>query len=201
VHLNNGGTSIDVSKNNGSDPTTYTATGGGVVTFVGASTTVTAKAVTSSGTNVSGARVFLRTGAAGSLPFNASVSISNSGTTATVTHTAHGLSTGDKIVIYGATNNENLGVHTITVTGTNTYTYTTTTLTASDSGTAYFVYISGTTDVNGEISASRVYPADQVAVGTVRKSSSAPFYKPSPLTGSVSSTVNSSFTAVMISDD
>lgn len=33
VHLNNGGTSITVNKNGGSDPSTYIATGGGTVTF------------------------------------------------------------------------------------------------------------------------------------------------------------------------
>lgn len=33
VHLNNGGTSIDVNKTNGANPTTYVATGGGTVTF------------------------------------------------------------------------------------------------------------------------------------------------------------------------
>lgn len=33
VHLNNGGTSIEVAKTNGSNPNSYTATGGGVVTF------------------------------------------------------------------------------------------------------------------------------------------------------------------------
>lgn len=34
THLNNGGTSINVNKNNGSNPQYYTATGGGTVTFV-----------------------------------------------------------------------------------------------------------------------------------------------------------------------
>jgi hypothetical protein len=201
VHLNNGGTSIDVSKNNGSNPTSYTATGGGVVSFIGSSTTITLKATDGNGAAVSGARAFLRTGAAGSLPYNASVTISNSGTTATVTHTSHGLSTGDKIVNYNCTHNENLGVHTITVTGVNSYTYTTTSLTDTDSCNAYFVYIDGTTDVNGEISLSRVFPADQTATGTIRKSSAAPYFKPAPINGTVSSTLNVTLTGVLISDD
>lgn len=33
VHLNNGGTSIEIAKTGGSNPNSYTATGGGVVTF------------------------------------------------------------------------------------------------------------------------------------------------------------------------
>lgn len=35
THLNNGGNSIDINKTGGSNPSTYTATGGGVVTYVG----------------------------------------------------------------------------------------------------------------------------------------------------------------------
>jgi len=201
THLNNGGTSINISKSNGSNPTSQRSTGGGTITYVGAATTITLKATETDGTAVSGARAFLRTGAAGSLPYNASVTISNSGTTATVTHTSHGLVSGDKIVNYGCTHNENLGVHTITVTGTNTYTYTTTSLTDTDSGTAYFCYISGTTDVNGEISLSRVFPADQTATGTIRKSTTAPYFKPAPINGTVSSTLNVSLVGVLISDD
>ena len=201
THLNNGGTSINISKSNGSNPTSQRSTGGGTITYVGAATTITLKATKTDGTAVSGARAFLRTGAAGSLPYNASVTISNSGTTATVTHTAHGLVSGDKVVNYGCTHNENLGVHTITVTGTNTYTYTTTSLTDTDSGTAYFCYISGTTDVNGEISLSRVFPADQTVTGTIRKSTSAPYFKPAPINGTVSSTINVSLVGVLISDD
>lgn len=201
THLNNGGSSINISKNNGSNPLYYTATGGGVVSFVGASVTVSVNSVTTAGTDVSDVRVFLRTGAAGSLPFNASVTISNSTTTATVTHTSHGLSTGDKVVNYSTTHNENLGVKTITVTGVSTYTYTTTSLTSTDTASTYFVYVEGLTDVNGDIQVSRVYPADQVSTGTARKSTSSPFFKASPINTTVSGTVNTPITAVMISDD
>lgn len=38
VHLNNGGTDIDIDLTNGSDAATYIATGGGVVTFVASAT-------------------------------------------------------------------------------------------------------------------------------------------------------------------
>lgn len=205
VHLNNGGTDIDVSKNNGSNPTTYVATGGGVVSFIGSSTTITVRATKTDGTPIQNVRVFLRTNAAGSLPYNVTVTISNSGTTATVTHTAHGLSTGDKVVIYGADTIDNLGAKAITVTGANTYTFTTTgSHSGADTGAtikAYFTYLEGLTDVNGEISASRVYPADQVATGTARLSTTAPYYKPAPLNGTVSSTIDVTLVGVMISDD
>lgn len=204
THLNNGGTSIDISKNNGSNPLYYTATGGGTVSFIGSSVTVKVKCITESGTNIQSARVFLATSAAGSLPYDVTVTISNSGTTATVTHTAHGLSTGDKVVIYGADRNDNLGTKTITVTTANAYTFTTTgSHSGADTGTTIkssFVYLEGLTDVNGEISMSRVLPADQNASGRARKSSGSPYYKNSPLTSSISSSGNTTLTAVMIED-
>ena len=52
------------------------------------------------------------------------VTITSSGTTATVTHTAHGFATGQEVTISGATQTEYNGTFTITVTGTDTYTYT-----------------------------------------------------------------------------
>jgi len=204
THLNNGGTDIDISKNNGSNPQYYTATGGGVVSFIGSSTTMVLKAQTGAGTEVVGARAFLRTAAAGSLPYDITVTIVNSGTTATVTHTSHGMNTGDKVVISGASLIANLGVFSITVTGTDTYTYTMgSTPGSSPTGTikCSFVFVEGITDGNGEVSASRVYPADQAAVGSIRKSSGSPYYKSAPLSGTVSSTVDKTFTGVMISDD
>lgn len=206
--LNNGtpGTNIDISKSNGSNPTTYenapsnTAT----ITYVGAAVTLTVTAQEVDGTPVQNVRVHLEATGTGSLPDGDTVTISNSGTTATVTHTAHGLSTGDKVVIRGASHDENNGVFSITVTGTNTYTYTMGSAPGSSpTGTidSTFVLINGLTDVNGEISLTRVMPADQDYTGRGRKSSSAPYYKNSPLNGTMSSSVNSTSTAVMLSDD
>jgi hypothetical protein len=201
THLNNGGTDIDISKTNGSNPVTQRSTGGGTITYVGAATTIKAKATETDGTPIENARAFLRTAAAGSLPFNDSVTIVNAGTTATVTHTAHGMVTGDKIVNYNTTHDENLGVKTITVTGVNEYTFTTDSLTDTDSCDAYFCFLEGLTDVNGEISTSRVFPADQDVTGAMRKSTSFPFFKSAALNGAVSSTVNVTLIAVLISDD
>jgi len=206
VHLNNGGTNIDVSKNNGSNPSTYVATGGGTVTFVGASVTVKVTVQEADGTKISGARVFLPASASatGGLPYQASVTIVNSGTTATVTHTSHGLATGDKVVIEGASLVANNGVHTVTVTGTNTYTYTmTSTPGSSPTGTiiSTFVFVYGISDVNGEVSTSRVLPADQASLGWARKTSSSPYFKTGPISGTVSSSVNTNFTAILAPDE
>lgn len=52
-----------------------------------------------------------------------SVSISQSGGTATVVHTAHGFSTGDKVFIEGVNEFEYAGEKTITVTSVNAYTF------------------------------------------------------------------------------
>lgn len=53
-----------------------------------------------------------------------SVTITRSGSTATVTHTGHGLATGQRVLIEGADQQQYNGVHQITVTGSNTYEYT-----------------------------------------------------------------------------
>ena len=54
-------------------------------------------------------------------PYLASVTITGSTTTCTVTHTTHGLSTGDYIFIEGAVEDEYNGSHQITVTGLTCY--------------------------------------------------------------------------------
>jgi hypothetical protein len=206
THLDNGGTSIDISKNNGSNPTTYIATGGGVVSYVGASVTTRVIAQTATGSKISGANVFLAASAeaVAGLPYDDTVTISNSSTTATVTHTSHSMVTGDKILIRGASHAANNGVFTVTVTGTNAYTYTMSSAPGSNpTGTikADFVYLYGTTDVNGDINMSRVLPTDQAVTGWARKSSSAPFYKTGPVSGTVTSASGAIFTAVMTLDE
>jgi hypothetical protein len=176
-------------------------TEGAVVNVIPDPRTVSITAQTDAGTAIENARVFLRTAAAGDLPFNAAVTISNATVLATVTHTAHGMASGDKVVIYGAANNQNLGIHSIAVLTVNTYTYTTTSLTTTDSGTASFIFVEGLTNVSGKITANRVYPSNQLATGSIRKSTSAPYFKQSGLNGTVSSALDTSFTGVMISDD
>jgi hypothetical protein len=60
--------------------------------------------------------------------------VGDGSTTVTITHTAHGYSTNDTVVILGATDDEDInGIFVITVTDVDTYTYTA--LAAVDSGT------------------------------------------------------------------
>ena len=174
-------------------------------TIVIAADPVTVKCIaqTDTGTKIQNARIHIEATGTGSLPDGVTVTIVNSSTTATVTHNSHGRSSNDKVVIRGASHNENNGTHQITVTGTNTYTYTMSSAPGSSPTgtiTSTFVVLNGLTDVNGEISMSRVFPANQDIVGQARKSTSPPYYKNAPINGTVSSTDNTTFTAVMIED-
>jgi hypothetical protein len=155
------------------------------------------------GSPIQNARVLLRA-SAGPLPVNASVTISRSGSTATVSHTGHGLVTSDKVQIKGAAQIEYNGVHTITRIDDNSYSYTVTGTPATPAtGTILctFVAIEGLTDVDGEISATRSFGSDQPVSGVVRKGTAAPLYKTAPLSAVISSTVGASLTAQMVPDE
>lgn len=65
----------------------------------------------------------------------ASISIVVASLVATVTHTAHGFETGDKVIIDGANESDLNGEQTITVTNANTYTFSTTESDGSATGT------------------------------------------------------------------
>lgn len=159
------------------------------------------------GVNLQNARVYLKaSNGTGPLPFEDSVTISRAGTTATVTHTTHGMATNDKVVIKGITDKteDNNGTHQITVTGANTYTYTTT-----DSGstsytgtiTSTWVALEGDTDASGNISLSKTYSSNQPVDGWVRKSTSSPRFKTFPIAGTISSTSGLTINVQMIIDE
>jgi hypothetical protein len=82
----------------------------------------------SDGTLVGSALVHLRASdGTGPFPYQEAVTIARSGTTATVTHTAHGMASNDKIFLAGITDKTaDNGVQTITYIDTNSYSYTTT---------------------------------------------------------------------------
>ena len=166
-------------------------------------TSYSVKTVDSTGTAIPVTKVFLEAAnATGDLPYQESVTISNASTTATVTHTSHGMATGDKVVIRGASHNQNNGVHTITVTNTNTYTYTMASAPGSSPTgtiTSTWVAIFGDT-VAGSISAGRVFTSAQPVSGRARKSSGAPYYKNAPLVGTIPTSGSYELTAVMIED-
>jgi len=197
-------------KRTSGDITLYCATtpsylsDGANVTIVGTSVSVTVACKTAAGANVSGARVILMASdATGPFPFEESVSITNSGTTATVLHYSHNMATNDKIVINGASHWENNGVFSITVIDTDRYSYTMPSSPGSDPTgtiTATFCALEGLTGAGGTVTTSRAYSSNQPVVGWARKSSAAPYYKTAPLSGEVDSSAGFSSTAVMILD-
>jgi len=167
---------------------------GGTFSIVAGSVTTSIHVDDNTGTALASARVLVRAAAGGPEPHDASVTITRSGTVATVAHTTHGFSVGDKVQIKGITDKtEDNIIHTIaTVPGANSYTYTTT-----DSGSTSYtgtilataVYIDGVTNGSGDISDSRVFASNQPIDGYIRKSSASPRFKSFNLAGN---TINSS---------
>lgn len=198
VTINLVGCSSDVSLTN-----SY-KTAGATVVIVTDPVTTTVVAQTTDGTKVSGALVFLETDTGGPLPYQTSVSITQSAGTATVSHTAHGLSTNQYVVIRGATQQGYNKVAQITVTGTNSYTYSVASGTASPatgSPVASAVICYGTTAAPGTVTDSRTFASNQPVKGWIRKTTSAPYYKTAPISGTISNTAGATFTGVMISDE
>lgn len=169
----------------------------------------TVTTVTKSGVPISGALVLLRAALSspeGPFPVSVTVTIANSGATATVTHTAHGMATDDYVQIVGGSLSANQGVFQITKINDDSYSYTLNESPlpgGSPTGTitATFVALYGTTDGNGQVTTSRVYSANQAVEGWTRKSSTAPFYQEGPLTGEIDSITGYNAVAVMVSDE
>jgi len=179
-------------------------TDGATVSVVSDPVTITITVQEVDGTKIQSARVLLTASdGTGPFPFEETVTIDNTGTTATVTHTGHGMTTNDKVLIEGASLALNNGVFSITYVSDNSYTYTMSSDPGGDpTGTikATFVAVSGETNSSGIATASRVYSADQPVVGWARKASSAPYYKTGLISGVVDSTTGYSATVLMIED-
>lgn len=200
IYVNIASGTVTLNVSGGTTPSIRTA--GATVNVVAGAVTTSLLVTDVSGTPIQNAQVMVAA-SAGPLPFNASVTITNSGTTATVAHVDHTLSTGDKVRVKGASHYQNNGVFTITVTGTGAYTYTMLSAPGSNPTgtiTSTFVALYGTTDVNGLISASRVFPSNQPVSGWARKSSDAPYYKTGPVSGTINSSTGASLSALLIAD-
>jgi len=208
-------TSAAIYNNSGGLVTINVAGGGGTPTYrngTSASTVINAGSVsatvtckTTAAAAIQNARVFVKASdGTGPFPYQASVTISNSGTTATVTHATHGMLSGDKVLIDGASHWQNNGVFTITYISAGSYSYTLPSAPGSSpTGTivATFVALEGLTDASGQITMSRVFASAQPITGWARKGSASPFYKTGLITGSVSASAGFSTTVVMVSDE
>jgi hypothetical protein len=202
------GQTLTINVASGASTPSYYNTGTGTVTIVSGSVSATLTVTNVSGTAISGAQVLVKAAAGGNLPVNATVTISNSGTTATVTHTGHAMATGDKVLIRFISDTgkvaANEGVFSITKINDNSYSYTMgSSPGTSPTGTikATYVLLSGTTDVNGQITMSRSFAANQPVTGWARKSSSAPYYKQGAVNGTVTTGSGASLSAVLVADE
>lgn len=203
LHFKRTSGTINLTITGGTTPSYRTD--GATINLISGSVTVAVHAQEADGTSIVGARVILKaSNGTGPFPFEETVTIVNSGTTATVAHTAHGMATNDKTEINGASHWQNNGAFQITVTGANEYTYTM----PSDPGSSptgtiksTFVALEGTTNGSGDITTSRVYATNQPIIGRSRKSSASPFFKTFDITGTVNSATGFSATAVMSSDE
>lgn len=140
----------------------------------------------------------------GDFPFEDTVTITHVTTTASVSHTLHGLSDNDKIVIRDANETEYNGVFTITNTTTNAYDYTM----DSDPGAnatgtilASGAIIAGLTDIGGDISASRTFVSNTLVKGVARKSTASPRFKSFPLSGEINNSTGLTVNARLIIDE
>lgn len=179
-------------------------TAGATVNIVAGSVDVTVSAIKLDGTALNDVAVslFAKDGT-GDLPYQDSISISNSGTTATVTHTGHGMETNDKVLIEGGDQPYNRGVHQITVVNANSYTYTCDSAPTGDPTgcTATWTCIYETLSGTNTVTKSRSYSSAQPVVGWCRKSTGSPYYKPGPITGTISTTGGLELQALMLLDE
>ena len=200
---NNSGGAVTINIIGGTAPTVRNGSGASTVLVVNpVTTTITVQ--NTAGTKIQNARVLATAASGGDYPFEESVTITRSGSTASVSHTAHGMVNGDKVVIQKAVQNEYNGVYTISNVTTNAYDYTvsgTPTTPATGTITSTTAIISGLTDINGEIADTRTYSVNQPLSGRVRKSTSAPYYKTADVVGTVNKDNGLSLTIVMLSDE
>lgn len=174
----------------GTTPTYKDGTSASTVAEQTVTVTVNVKDAADS-TNIQNARVFVEADTGGDLPSDVTVTIARVTTTATVTHTAHGLATGDDVAIRNADQEEYNGIKSITVTTANAYTYTvsgspTTPATGTIKATA--VIMTGLSTAGGIVTDTGFkYTTDQPVVGKVRRGSTTPYYKTSPVSGTITS--------------
>lgn len=155
---------------------------------------------------ISGARVYVTPlDNTDDLPFEETVTqITRVTTTATVSHTAHGMPTGSKVLIADAVQPEYNGIFTISNVSANAYDYTVAGSPATPAtGTilATAVIIDGDTNGSGVIeNTSFDFTNAQDITGKVRKGSASPLYKGGAITGSVADT-GFSATILLVSDE
>lgn len=194
---------IEIIISGGGDTPTIANTSGTSTVSNPVTTLVNVK--DNAGANLINTRVFLEASdGTGDFPFQASVTIVSTVTTATVTHTSHPYVTGDIAVIRGADQQLYNGAYVVTDTGANTYTYTMTgdpVDTATGTITSTGAILDGLTDASGNISAARTFSLAQPITGRARKSTASPRFKTFNLNGTISTTLGLTINIQMILDE
>jgi hypothetical protein len=194
---------LTINATNGSSMTAGDPGVGNGQTNVINAVTLTITVTDINGAVIENARVLLEANTGGPAPSGDTVTITRSGTTASVSHTAHGMSNGDKVVIRDANEEDYNGVFTISNVTTNGYDYTVSgspTTPATGTIKATQVFISKLTNASGIATESINYSSDQPCKGVVRKSSSSPFYQQGVISGTITSG-GFSATILLISDE
>lgn len=204
IHIKRTTGTVTINIDGGTTPS-YRTDGATVVIVSGTVTVAVNVKDAATGANIQNARVFTETSdGTGPFPFEATVTITRSGATATVAHTAHNMATNDKVVIRGANQQEYNGIHQITFIDANSYSFAvsgTPTTPATGTIKSSFVPVEGLTDSSGNISATRVYATDQPIKGTVRKSTSSPLYKAGGILTTIDNLVGASVSVQLVRDD
>ena len=125
-----------------------------------------------SGDVLQGARVYIKAAAGGDLAGDDVVTITRSGTVATVANIAHGMIDGEVVTILGAVQNEYNGTKTITYIDANSYSYTVSGSPTTPSTGFIFAAaqrVNELTDGVGEVNRTQRYTNAQPVTGSVRK--------------------------------
>jgi len=141
----------------------------------------------------------------GDWDYQASVTqITRSGAVATVTQTAHAHTTGDYVLIKGATEEEYNGCWPVTVTGANTYTYSvpgTPTSPAGGTIVATGGMFNSLTNASGVVTDTRSFSVDQPFTGVVRRSSASPYYISAPIADTIDKDSGFALTVRLLPDE
>lgn len=191
---------VTINWSGGTEPT-YKTAGADVIIQNTVNVSVTAL---DAGTGVEGARVHLFADSGGDLPAGKSTTITRSGSTATATATAHGLTAGQLVRIKDADQVEYNGIKTIVdVPTANTFTFTvsgTPTTPATGTITCTGFIINDLTNASGLVeNAGWPFSSDQPVIGFIRKGTSEPVYKTADIVGTITS-AGLAITTPMISD-
>jgi hypothetical protein len=186
---NNAGGAVVINVTDLGDTPTYRD---GTSASTTVNNTVTVQVIVSEvdGTLIENARVYLEAAAGGDLPALDSVTITSSGTTATVTHTTHGMVTGQFVKIRGAVETNYNIIAAITVTTASEYTYTIVATTSPATGTitSTAVIINELTSVAGVAdNTGFAYTTDQPVHGHARMSGTSPVFKSGEIVAEISS--------------